>query len=121
MPLASSVTSSVRSERVVRHRLRRGFHRSRRAALAVVVLAVACRGDGGTRPQSTAPDFGSLGGTPEVTSGAAAGATPELLTVRVVARFPHDPEAFTQGLLWRDGKLWESTGLYGRSSVRRVD
>jgi glutamine cyclotransferase len=39
----------------------------------------------------------------------------------VVARYPHDPDAFTQGLLWHDGSLYESTGLYGRSSVRRVD
>ena len=40
---------------------------------------------------------------------------------RVAAEHPHDPEAFTQGLLWRDGSLYESTGLYGRSSLRRVD
>ncbi len=39
----------------------------------------------------------------------------------VVARYPHDREAFTQGLLVRDGKLYESTGLRGRSSVREVD
>jgi glutamine cyclotransferase len=40
---------------------------------------------------------------------------------RIVARHPHDPAAFTQGLLWHDGKLYESTGLYGASSLRRVD
>ena len=34
--------------------------------------------------------------------------------------FPHDPQAFTQGLLFRDGILYESTGLNGRSSVRKV-
>jgi glutaminyl-peptide cyclotransferase len=34
--------------------------------------------------------------------------------------YPHDPEAFTQGLIWRDGFLYESTGLEGRSSLRRV-
>jgi glutaminyl-peptide cyclotransferase len=43
------------------------------------------------------------------------------LTFDIVARYPHDPQAFTQGLLWHDGKLYESTGLYGRSTVRRVD
>ena len=37
------------------------------------------------------------------------------------ARLPHDPSAFTQGLLYRDGVFYESTGLYGRSSLRRVD
>ncbi|ALL12629.1 glutaminyl-peptide cyclotransferase [Caulobacter henricii] len=38
----------------------------------------------------------------------------------VVKTYPHDPRAFTQGLLWRDGFLYESTGLHGRSSVRKV-
>lgn len=35
-------------------------------------------------------------------------------------RYHHDPLAFTQGLLWLNGSLYESTGLYGRSSVREV-
>jgi glutaminyl-peptide cyclotransferase len=41
--------------------------------------------------------------------------------LRVVRSYPHDPSAFTQGLLFLDGKLYESTGLAGRSSLRRVD
>jgi glutaminyl-peptide cyclotransferase len=45
----------------------------------------------------------------------------EALRVRVVRSFPHDPEAFTQGLLLHKGKLYESTGLPGHSSLRRVD
>jgi glutaminyl-peptide cyclotransferase len=40
---------------------------------------------------------------------------------RVIAEFPHDPNAFTQGLLYHDGLLYESTGLYGASSLRRVE
>ncbi|MEX2502369.1 MAG: glutaminyl-peptide cyclotransferase [Trueperaceae bacterium] len=43
------------------------------------------------------------------------------LDAQVLQRLPHDGEAFTQGLLWHDGRLFESTGLYGASSVRRVD
>jgi len=39
----------------------------------------------------------------------------------VVAKFPHDPEAFTQGLDFRGPVLFEGTGLEGRSSLRRVD
>ena len=46
---------------------------------------------------------------------------PERLRVRVLESFPHDPGAFTQGLLWHEGLLYESTGHYGRSEVRRVD
>ena len=38
----------------------------------------------------------------------------------LVDSFPHDPAAFTQGLLFRDGFLYESTGLNGRSSLRKV-
>ena len=34
--------------------------------------------------------------------------------------YPHDPSAFTQGLIYRDGYLFESTGLYGGSSLRKV-
>ena len=34
---------------------------------------------------------------------------------------PHDPQAYTQGLLIHDGVLFESTGRYGRSEVRQVD
>ena len=39
----------------------------------------------------------------------------------VVHVYPHDPAAFTQGLIWVDGHLYESTGLEGRSSIRMVD
>jgi glutamine cyclotransferase len=46
---------------------------------------------------------------------------PESLRVRVVRSFAHDPGAFTQGLVFHAGKLYESTGLIGRSSLRRVD
>ena len=39
----------------------------------------------------------------------------------ILGTFPHDPAAYTQGLLFHDGRLLESTGRYGESSVRRVD
>jgi glutamine cyclotransferase len=39
----------------------------------------------------------------------------------VVRVYPHDAGAFTQGLLYVDGHLYESTGLNGRSSIRMVD
>jgi glutamine cyclotransferase len=40
---------------------------------------------------------------------------------QIVHVFPHDPGAFTQGLVYVDGHLYESTGLNGRSSLRMVD
>ncbi len=41
--------------------------------------------------------------------------------VRVVQSYPHDPAAFTEGLFFRDGLLFESTGLEGHSSIRKVE
>lgn len=35
--------------------------------------------------------------------------------------YPHDPQAFTQGLFYKDGYLYESTGLQGKSSLRKVE
>ena len=51
----------------------------------------------------------------------ACASAPAELEVEVVERLPHDSSAFTQGLLLEDGSLFESTGLYGRSSLRQVD
>lgn len=42
-------------------------------------------------------------------------------TARVLASFPHDPTAFTQGLVLAQGQLYESTGLNGQSTLRRVE
>jgi glutaminyl-peptide cyclotransferase len=47
--------------------------------------------------------------------------SPATLRVQVVRTYPHDRNAFTQGLIWRDGLIYESTGLVGRSSLRKVD
>jgi len=46
---------------------------------------------------------------------------PERLALKVLSVLPHDPEAFTQGLLVDHGTLFESTGLNGKSSLREVD
>jgi glutamine cyclotransferase len=40
-------------------------------------------------------------------------------TVRNV--YPHDPTSYTQGLYWHDGRLWESTGVYGESRLMEVE
>jgi glutaminyl-peptide cyclotransferase len=41
--------------------------------------------------------------------------------VKVVHAYPHDPRAFTEGLFYQDGYLYESTGQLGESSVRKVE
>ena len=42
-------------------------------------------------------------------------------TFRIVNEFPHDTGAFTQGLLFHEGFLYESTGIRGQSSLRKVE
>ena len=52
------------------------------------------------------------------TAGRAAAATP-VYGYRVIHAYPHDRTAFTEGLFYKDGRLYESTGYEGRSSIRR--
>lgn len=76
---------------------------------AIVALLAAC-GGGETAPSAAppAPPPPSASGVPTV-------------GVKVVATHPHATDAFTEGLFFHDGQLYESTGLEGRSDVRRVD
>jgi len=46
---------------------------------------------------------------------------PKLYGYKVLATFPHDPSAYTEGLQYVDGEIFESTGLYGQSTLRRVN
>ena len=46
--------------------------------------------------------------------------SPSQDTFTVLNSFPHDSTAFTQGFIYRDGFLYESTGLYGESSLRKT-
>jgi glutamine cyclotransferase len=65
--------------------------------------------------QSAKPD-GAKPATPAASSSKA-----QQLAYEVVGSYPHDPAAFLQGLLWHDGGFYESTGLEGHSTLRRVD
>jgi glutamine cyclotransferase len=83
------------------------------SVLALTLLTVWLR--------RVAPDHGSPAGAGSA-SAQAPGPAVERLKVKVLATRPHDPEAYTQGLLWHDGRLYESTGLYeGQSSLREVN
>lgn len=74
------------------------------AALAVAAATGTATGSARTQPPGLAQ----------------AGPAPRTVRHEVVRRYPHDPGAFTQGLIVRDGFLFESTGLNGRSSLRQV-
>jgi glutaminyl-peptide cyclotransferase len=104
-------------------------------AVAVLVVAalvsVSCGGSGptdsgGSRQESGSPKSTGVAGVADAATRAVpadCGPTPEPveLTARVISTTSHDPEAFTEGFVMVGDSLYESTGLEGRSSVRRVD
>jgi glutamine cyclotransferase len=61
-----------------------------------------------------------LMGTIGFTQSQPAGSPPPSYTYRVVHSFPHDRRAFTQGLIYRKGFLYEGTGMNGQSGIRKV-
>ena len=46
---------------------------------------------------------------------------PEKYTYDLIKVYSHDPKAYTQGLLYHDGFMYEGTGQYGESSIRKID
>ncbi len=63
--------------------------------------------------------FAALAATCGCSSASPAGSVPEY-TYQVVHAYPHDTGAFTEGLFYLDGFLYESTGLEDQSSIRKV-
>jgi glutamine cyclotransferase len=80
-------------------------------ALLASSLVVAC-GSSSPAPEAAAP---------QAARAAKAAPTVEQFSYQIVRSHPHDPTSFTQGLTIADGQLYEGTGLYGQSSLRRVD
>ncbi len=96
-------------------RLDRDMHRAIRAATqrtalvsAATALLVSCAGGPGPTAATTEAPTPSL-------------SRPVEYGYTVVARYPHDAGAFTEGLVYDNGELYEGTGLVGKSSLRRVD
>lgn len=82
------------------------------ATVLTIALLVGCGDSGGDSLQSFLEDTGQLDGP--------SGPAP-VVSYRVVETYPHQTDAFTQGLLYENGQLFESTGLEGESSLREVD
>lgn len=61
-----------------------------------------------------------LSGTPFIYSCSQSGDVP-VYTYKIVNVYPHDRNAFTQGLVFEEGVLYEGTGINGRSSLRKVE
>jgi glutamine cyclotransferase len=93
-------------------------NRMRRFLLELLLLTVtftgqACTERGGNAARESSPGVsreaqGSTSGIP-------------FYTYQVIKSWPHDPAAYTQGLEFSNGVLYESTGLFGKSSLRKVD
>jgi glutamine cyclotransferase len=81
--------------------------------LVVSLAAAAC----GTSHDQTPP--AERAAAPAVAPSTPAGVP--MNEAEIVHSFPHDPGAFTEGLEWYDGHLYEGTGIEGRSGVRRTD
>jgi glutamine cyclotransferase len=79
--------------------------------VTLLVASLACRDD----EQASNRQAPAGGGAPRPDAG------PPTYVAAVVRRWPHDPTAYTQGLEFHDGALYESTGLEGQSSVRVVN
>ena len=98
--------------------------------LAVAAALLALTGCGQPANSDTGADAGVDSG-PGTDSGSGTDATTTTdsgtdagfrsYTYSVVAEYPHDPSAFTQGLVIDAGELYEGTGLFGGSTVRHVD
>ncbi len=86
-------------------------------ALALVLAGVGC----GTDDDRDLGSGTTAPGPATSSGGACPSGPPEALVPEVVRELPHDPEAFTQGLVVLDGVLYESTGLEGSSSLRALD
>jgi glutamine cyclotransferase len=82
----------------------------------VLLLAAACRaGDAPRSADSAAPSGAPTPATPAPATG------PASYVAAIVRSHPHDPSAFTEGLFFHDGQLYESTGLEGQGDVRQVE
>lgn len=80
-------------------------------ATSVVETAVSLP----TAATTSAPAYPPINST-----ASAATEAPAQYSYQVVNSYPHDPDAFTQGLVYLDGELYEGTGLNGQSSLRRT-
>jgi glutamine cyclotransferase len=88
------------------------------AAILLIVFG-GCSSDGAGQNAANSSDNTSSTAA-RTTNGAAS--TVSRFSVRVRARYRHDPEAFTEGLTFAaDGSLYESTGMRGASQIRRVE
>ncbi|MES2522530.1 MAG: glutaminyl-peptide cyclotransferase [Gemmatimonadota bacterium] len=89
--------------------------------VAAALAGVFVFGTAFTACNSDAPGDDTVSASPDGTPAAAAPARTPVFVADVVQEWPHDPTAFTQGLVWHEGRLFEGTGQEGKSSIREVE
>ncbi len=89
-----------------------------RQLLSLLLLTTFFAGCGATGPKTNSLPIDAA--PPNANANASRAAVP-VYGYEVVNTFPHDPDAFTQGLIFNDGALLESTGLERHSTLRRVE
>ncbi|HXG93146.1 MAG TPA: glutaminyl-peptide cyclotransferase [Blastocatellia bacterium] len=103
---------------------RSGCHAANSIIVLIVlasILLAACsestsRSNASASNRPTAPGSSSASQQSSNNSGG-----PKLVPYEVVNSYPHDPQAFLQGLVWYDGAFYESTGQFGQSTLRLVE
>jgi glutamine cyclotransferase len=93
-----------------------------RQLLSLLLLAALSGCDGGAGTQrNSLPIDAAPPSSPANSNAARNNAVVPVYGYEVVNTYPHDPDAFTQGLIFQDGALVESTGLEKHSTLRRVE
>ncbi len=82
--------------------------------LASLLIVVSCTNESDLA-ESAAAEVPNVSNSPSTTE------APPVYSYRVVRSYPHDRQAFTQGLVYEAGELYEGTGIRGQSSLRRVE
>lgn len=106
---------SCRGQQAVNQRKKHAFKPKRKKRAPQLMFA------GASLLLIAAALFLAFGGAKNPAADGAQETGPRRLEYEVIRSYPHDPDAFLQGLLWCEGGFYESTGLLGRSTLRRVE
>lgn len=85
--------------------------------ISIILLTMACNESANKSNTSVA----NIANTANANAAKPVNTPIPVYTYDIVKVYPHDSKAFTQGLVFRDGFLYESTGEYGESTLRKVD
>lgn len=96
------------------------FHKSQRLRQAAILVALITAlitgcGSSGDSLDTFVNDQANNGSNPPPNTSA------PIFSYRVINTYPHQTDAFTQGLLYANNRLYESNGLVGQSNLREVD